>query len=210
MGRHLYVAWGDGVMRIDLVTLKVTPHLIPGKDVHIVVLLPGGELLATNGGTNTATISDANTEAILKDIPVGDEPDVAVYDVASESAFVVDSKSGDLAVVDVATRTAATRIAIGGHLEFAVVDGKGRLYVNVSDKPAIAVLDTRTLQVVARYPLPGCEGPSGLGLDPESGVLQAACANQKAIAVRAADGAVLVTVGIDRIADAVIFLANMG
>jgi hypothetical protein len=43
--RHLYVARGDGVMSVDLETLKVTPRLIPGKHVHAVVPLPGGVCL---------------------------------------------------------------------------------------------------------------------------------------------------------------------
>jgi hypothetical protein len=43
--RRLYVARGDGVMSVDLETLKVTPRLIPGKHVHAVVPLPGGVCL---------------------------------------------------------------------------------------------------------------------------------------------------------------------
>jgi YVTN family beta-propeller protein len=123
----------------------------------------------------------------------------------SKLAFVVNSKSGDLSVVDLTTQVVTTRISLGGELEFAVVDGKGHLYVNISDKPAIAVLDTRTLQIVARYTLPGCQSPSGLGIDPERGVILSVCDNQKAVALHAADGTVIAAVKIDRIPDAVIF-----
>jgi hypothetical protein len=38
-----------------------------------------------------------------------------------------------------------------------------------------------------RYRLPDCRSPSGLALDPESGILVAACDNQVAVAVRAAN-----------------------
>jgi YVTN family beta-propeller protein len=205
VAHRLYVARGDGVMSINLNTMKVTPRLIPGRHVHAVVPLPEGRLLFTNEDSNTATLADPSAGTILGDIPVGDEPDAAVYDPASKSVFVVDSKSGDLAVIDLATRTVTTRIAIGGALEFAVVDGNGRLYVNISDQAAMAVLDTRTRQIVARYPLPGCQKPSGLGIDPESGVILTVCHNQKALALHAADGTVIATVAIDRIPDAVIF-----
>jgi YVTN family beta-propeller protein len=203
--RRLYVARGDGVMSVDLETLKVNPRLIPGKHVHAVVPLPRDRLLVTNGDSNTATIADADAGAITAEISVGDEPDAAVYDPASKLAFVVDRKSGDLAVIDLTTQAVTARIVIGGELEFAVVDGNGHLYVNISDKPAIAVLDTKSLRIVARYPLPGCEAPSGLGIDPETGVILSVCDNQKAVALRAADGTVIATVSIDRIPDAVIF-----
>jgi YVTN family beta-propeller protein len=203
--RRLYVARGDGVMSIDLETLKVTPRFIPGKTVHAVVPLPGGRLLITNGESNVATIANAGTRTIMAEIPVGDEPDAAVYDPASKSAFVVDSKSGDLAVVDLSTRAVTTRIAIGGQLEAAVVDGNGHLYVNISDQSAIAVVDTRTLRIVARYALPGCQKPTGIGIDPESGVILSVCHKQKAVALHASDGTVIATIAIDRIPDAVIF-----
>jgi hypothetical protein len=203
--RHLYVARGDGVMSVDLETLKVTPRLISGKHVHAVVPLPGGGLLTTNEDLNSVTITAAATGTITAEIPVGDEPDAAVYDPTSKSAFVVDCKSGDISVVDLTARTETTRIALGGELEFAVVDGSGRLYVNISDKPAITVLDTRTLRVAAHYSLPGCQRPSGLGIDPESGVILAVCDNQMAVALHAADGTIIATVGIDRIPDTIIF-----
>jgi YVTN family beta-propeller protein len=204
-GRRLYVARGNGVMSIDLETLHVTRHLLPGRHVHSVVPLPGAKLLTTNGDSNTISISDSNSGKVLAEISVGSEPDAAVYDPATKSAFVADSKSGDLAVIDLTAQAVVARLAIGGVLESAVVDGNGRLYVNVADKPGIVVLDTGTHQVVARYSLPSCESPSGLGIDPETGVILSVCDNGKAIALRATDGSPIATVAIDRIADAVIF-----
>ncbi len=54
--------------------------------------------------------------------------------------------------------------------------------------------------------LPGCEGPSALGIDGESGVLVVACANRTALGIRASDATLIAPhLVIDRKPDAVIF-----
>ena len=55
-------------------------------------------------------------------------------------------------------------VPIGGALEFAVVDGEGKLFVNVEDTGEIAVVDTRARKLLTRFKLQGCEEPSGLYL----------------------------------------------
>jgi hypothetical protein len=82
VARRLYVARGDGVMSIDLDTLKATPRLFPGKHVHAVVPLPGGRLLFTNGDSNTATPADTSAGTVLRDIPVGDEPNATFTSIS--------------------------------------------------------------------------------------------------------------------------------
>ena len=53
-------------------------------------------------------------------------------------------------------------VAVGGSLELGAADEQGRFYVNVEDRNEIAVIDTRPRKVVAREPLPGCDGPTGM------------------------------------------------
>jgi hypothetical protein len=206
--RRLYVARTDGVMSVDLDAMKVTPLLIPGQHVHAVVPLPADRLLSTNGDAGTVTIAQASTGKILANIPAGAKPDDALYDPATKSVFVVNGDAGELTVIDVDKPAAVGRISVGSGLEAAVADGHGRLYVNVEDPAAIAVIDTVKRQLVAHYSLPDCQRPTGLGLDPATGILLSSCRNQKAVAMRAADGGVVGTVAIDRIPDAVIFDAE--
>ena len=203
--RRLYVARSDGVMAVDLDTLKVTDRLVPGEHVHAAVPLPNGRLLSTNGDSNTATLSDAATGTVIAQIPTGKKPDAAVFDPASGLVLVMDGDEGDVTLVDPNTGTSPGRIPIGGKLEYAAVDGHGHAFVNVEDKEQIAVLDTAARKVVGHYALPGCDSPTALGLDPTTGLLLATCSNRKAIAVRAATGDVVAHLDIDRIPDAVIF-----
>jgi DNA-binding beta-propeller fold protein YncE len=205
---RLYVARGDGVMSIDLGTGKVTSTLIPGNTVHGVVVLSDGRLLSTNGGTDTATLSDAQGRPIGPAIPTGKKPDAAVFDAKSGLVFVMNGNSGDVTPIDPKTGGPAERIAVGGKLEFAVADGLGHVFVNVEDKAEIAVIDTAARKVAARYPLAGCTEPSGLSLDPGKHVLLAVCQNQKAVAVNAEDGTVVASLEIGKGPDAAIFDAQ--
>jgi DNA-binding beta-propeller fold protein YncE len=206
--RRLYVARGDGVMSIDLATGAVTPSLIPGNLVHAVVPLPGDRILSTNGGTDTATLSDTQGRPIVKDIPTGKKPDAAVFDPKSHLVYVMDGDAGDVTMIDPKTGTSPGRIAIGGKLEFAAADGAGHVFVNIEDKAEMAVIDTATRQVTKRIALSGCEEPSGLALDPEHHVLLSVCQNGKAVAVSATDGGILATLDIGRGPDAAIFDAR--
>jgi DNA-binding beta-propeller fold protein YncE len=206
--RRLYIAHGDAVMVVDLDSGKVEPKSMEGKGLHAVLPLPDGRLLTTNGGNNTATLFVAATGNLLAAIPTGQKPDAAIFDPSSGLALVMNGRSGDVTLVDPKTRTSPGRIQIGGALEYAAADGHGKAFVNIEDKNEIAVLDIVARKVVSRYALPGCDGPTGLAIDPESGLLIAACANGKAIALSVKDGGVAATLPIGLRPDDVIFDPN--
>ena len=204
--RRLYVARGFGVTAVDLDTEQTTRQLVAGQHVHAVIPLPGGRALSTNGDSNTATLFVGKTGEVLAQIVTGKDPDAAAFDPASGLVFVMNAKDGDATLIDPAGGKAVGRLSLGGKPEFAVADGHGRLFVNLEDRNVTAVIDTAARKVIGNYALPGCEGPSALGIDIESEVLVAACANRTAVAIGAADGKVIAThLPIDRKPDAVIF-----
>jgi len=118
---------------------------------------------------------------------------------------VMDGKGGDITLIDPKTASSPGRIAVDGQLERAAVDGHGKVFVNVQDKREIAVVDIAGRKVVARYPLTGCARPSGLALNPSTGLLVVACANKKALAVQSKDGAIAATLTIGERADGAIY-----
>jgi DNA-binding beta-propeller fold protein YncE len=204
--RRLYVARGFGVTAIDLDSEHMTRQLVAGQHVHAVIPLPGGRALSTNGDANTATLFDARSGEVIAQLDTGKDPDAAAFDSSSGLVFVMDAKEGDMTLIDPNGAKVVGRLPIGGKPEFAVTDGHGHLFVNVQDKNKMAVVDTAARKVLRSYDLPGCEGPTALGVDPESGILVAACANRAAVAIRASDGTVVAPhLAIDRKPDAVIF-----
>jgi DNA-binding beta-propeller fold protein YncE len=203
--RRVYVAREDGVMAIDADTLRVTSQLLKGERVHAVVPLPGGLAMSTNGLSNRATLFEQSTGKVLAQIPTGKKPDAAVFDPASKLVLVMDGDDHDMTLVDPAAQKAVGHIELDGSPESAATDGRGRVFVNLSDRSAIAVVNVAERKVVARYQLPDCEDASGLGFDPATDLLVATCANLKAIAVSAKDGHVLATLVIGKYPDAIAF-----
>jgi YVTN family beta-propeller protein len=206
--RRLYIARSDGVMAVDLDSGKVEPKLVEGKRLHSVLPLPDGKALSTNGGSDNATLFEAVTGKVSATIPTGKNPDATVFDPSSGLALVMNGRDGSISLVDPKTATVTGTIDVGGKLEFAAADGHGRAFVNVEDRGEIAVVDIAAKKVVARYALSGCDEPSGLALDPDTGVLVAACDNNKALAVQSKDGAVLATLPIGGRPDTTIFDAE--
>lgn len=93
-------------------------------------------------------------------------------------------------------------IALGGKPEFAAVDGKGTIYVNIEDKSELVHLDAQKMTVLHRWPLAPCTEPSGLALDNKNHRLFAGCDNKMMAVIDANSGKVVTTVPIGEGVDA--------
>ena len=173
--RRIYVAKGPAIMAVDADSGKVTPQLTTADRSHSPVPLPGGRLLVTNGGSDTAVFVDARTGKALGSVATGKGPDGAIYDPKSGLAFVMAHQGGEVTFVDVAKQAAVATIPVGNTLEFAAVDGKGRLWVNDEKTSEIISVDIKGRKVLGRYKLDGCEGPTGLAYAAAADRLVASC-----------------------------------
>lgn len=199
------VTRGGAVMAVDTSSGKVNPAFAPGTRLHIAMPVgDGSEVLLTNGGSDTAVFVDAATGATLATAPTGKGPDAAAYDAASHLVLVMDHAGGDVTLIDARTRQRVGAIEVGGALEEAAVDGQGHAFVNVESKNEIAVLDLAARKVTARYPLAGCDGPTGLAYDARDGLLIAACDGATAL-VEARTGKVVDLLPTGKGADGVAF-----
>jgi YVTN family beta-propeller protein len=187
--QRLYVAHGDRVTAFDLRTGKAADKLVAGQRVHAALAIPGThEVLSTNGETNNATLFDGRTGQVRATVPTGTRPDAAAYDPATRTVWVMNPGSGDVTVIDPASAKVLATVPIGGSLEMGEADGRGRMYVNVEDKNEVAVLDTRARKLVSRFPLEGCEEPSGIAVDREANEIMSACGGNAVAIVSAPDG----------------------
>jgi DNA-binding beta-propeller fold protein YncE len=160
---RIYVAHGSSVMMIDTASGKVTPSFAAGDHLHAVVPVPNSNLIVTtNSGDMTAKVIDARTGALVASIPTPKDPDSAIYDPHTGRVVVIGGDGGTITLIDPKAAKAVGEIDVGGDLEFAVPDGKGRLFVNAADKNEIVVVDLDAKKVVARYPMSGCLRPTGL------------------------------------------------
>jgi DNA-binding beta-propeller fold protein YncE len=203
--RTLLLGTETGVMAVDLDSRKITPQLVPGALVHIALPLPHGLAVSTNGSTRTVTLFEVTTGRQVASIPAGHHPDAAAFDEKSGLVFVTDVLGNEATLVDPTAQTSPGRIDLGSSPEFVAGDGQGKMYVNMAERNAVAVVDLAARKVSGSFPLPGCSGPTGIAIDRATGTLAVSCENRTAILLRASDGMILGRVKIGAGADAVIF-----
>jgi DNA-binding beta-propeller fold protein YncE len=201
---RLYIARTDAVSVADIPTGSVTTLAPAHKGHQVLVLDHGATVFQTDGATGLARFIDAHSGAILAEVPVGTDPDAALFDYATGLVAVMNAGDGTISLIDPVKRVAVGRITVGGGLEFAVADGAGTLFVNIEDGNAIARVDLVGRKLLGRIALPGCEGPTGLALVSGSSRLITACANKVALVVNAASGAIMATLPIGEGPDAVL------
>jgi YVTN family beta-propeller protein len=211
VAQRLYIGRPDGVTAIDLKSGKATDRIVPGQRVHAALAIPGTQdVISTNGASNSATLFDGKTGKVRATIPTGTKPDAAAYDPATRTVWIMNPGSSDVTVVDPASAKVLATIPVGGSLELGVADGAGRMYVNVEDENEVAVLDTRSRKLLSRFPLQGCEGPTGISYDPSSREIVSACAENAVAIVSAHDGRQIARVPIGKGADGAAFDAKRG
>src|SRR5487761_2584350 len=178
--KRLFITRGDHVDVYDTTLGRVVGSIADTPGVHGVALAPGlNRGFTSNGRSNTVTVFELSSLKVLATLPAGKKPDAIVYDPFTKRVFAANGESGTLTTIDAARSEVLATVNIGGKLEFAAVDGKGRLYVNVESKNALAVVDTVKLSVVARHDLSAtCDEPAGLAIDPATERLFVGCRNQ--------------------------------
>jgi YVTN family beta-propeller protein len=202
---RLFVTRGTRVTVVDMRTDSAAGEVPNTAGVHGVALAP--ELsrgFTSNGRDSSVTVFDLKTLATIANVKLpARNPDAIVYDPASGRVFTMNGGSGNATAIDARTNAIAGTVALGGRPEFAAVDGAGKLFVNLEDSSAIVAVDTRKLQVLARWPIAPGEEPTGLALDRAHGRLFSGCGNRKLVVVDAAKGAVIDTLPIGQGVDAV-------
>ena len=97
------------------------------------------------------TMWDSNTLKVLKTFDIEGRPDGIVFDPFNERVWVLSHTPPDATIIDAKEGAVIGTLALGGGPEQAVSDGKGKIYVNISDKANIAVVDAKHMTVTAHY-----------------------------------------------------------
>jgi len=205
-----------GVTAIDLKSGKLTPALVTGKQTHGLAILGDGTVAVDDSATKTVTVFNGEDGKIVATIstaesnPVngGHALDAMVLDPASGLVMAINGNSGLAVLIDIKQAKVVGTISVGGEPEFAVADGKGRVYVNVGHEKTseIVGVDVGSRKVVQKIPLKGCEGPTGLAYDQGNDLLISVCGDNGVTKfIRAADGHETKSLNVGKGADAVMF-----
>jgi hypothetical protein len=140
-------------------------------------------------GRGYAMNGDAGSVVIV--VKAGKDPDSFTYEPVTKRVFVMNSSSANATAINAKDGTLAGTVVLGGQPEAVVSDGKGKVYVNLTDKDQIAEVDAETMKVTHRWPLAPGTGPSGLAIDRKTRRLFSACDNQKMVIMNADTGKVV-------------------
>ena len=196
---RLYYGRGTRMQVLDLETGKVVGEIPDTPGIHGVALAPGlGRGFTSNGRDSSVTIFDLKTLAVLGRVPVGRNPDAIIYEPVTKRILVFNAGSRSATAIDAASGTVVGTVALDGRPEFAVADGRGKVFVNLEDSSAVAGFDAKSLKVESRWPLVGGEGPSGIALDRVHHRLFSVCGNEKMVVLDSRTGKVVATLPIGK------------
>ncbi|HWA62382.1 MAG TPA: hypothetical protein VG939_13460 [Caulobacteraceae bacterium] len=204
--RRVYLTHGTSLIEIDADTGKANMAFAAGDHLHGVVAVPGTDVLVmSSSADDTARLIDARDGRTLASIPVAaKDADGVAYDPATGDVVVISADGGALTLIDPRQRKAVGSLALGTPLEFGAPDGAGAFYVNLSDADQVAVVDLKAMKVTARYPLPGCDKPTGLAYV-SGGRVIADCRNGGVDILDAHTGKALATFTVGGFPDAVLY-----
>ncbi len=130
----------------------------------------------TNGQSNTVSVINTGTNAVMATIPVGQVPVCAAPSPDGSRVYVVNSSSNSISVINTATNLVIATILVSPpdySPVTAVVSPDGTtLYVTVSDPGLILVINTSTNTITASIPMGTAPnglsiGPAGLAISPD-------------------------------------------
>jgi DNA-binding beta-propeller fold protein YncE len=166
-------------MVIDLDTDKVVGDISNTLGVHGIAVAPELNLgFTSNGRANTSTVFDLKTLKFVGEVKTGRNPDCIVYDPASKKVFTFNGRDKDATVFDAISRKVVRTIPLGGKPEYAVTNGKGKIYVNIEDTNEVVEIDSHKGRALRRFLLKPCDEPSGMGLDTIHGRVFSGCHNR--------------------------------
>jgi YVTN family beta-propeller protein len=210
-GGRLFISRSTHVMVVDAEKGTVVGDIPDTQGVHGIALVEDiGKGYTSNGRASTVTVFDLKTLKVLKQIPVGKNPDAIMYDPASKRVFTMNGASNDATAIDTKTDTVAGTIPLEGRPEFAVSDERGHVFVNLEDKSAVVEFDPSKLSVLARWPIAPGEEPSGLAIDRKHSRLFSTGANKTLVVLDASTGKVVTTLPIGGGVDAAGFDPETG
>jgi YVTN family beta-propeller protein len=191
---QLYIPRTNHVMVVDTVTGKVSGDVEGLVNARDIVLDDSGKYGyvtdATDGTAGFVRVFDRSTLKLVASVPTGLIPYTMVFDQATKSVFVFNSRGRSATVLDSTTNQVSATIPLGGRPSAAVADGKGNVFVTLPALGEITRIDTIAKKITASWQLAPCTGPTELAIDNIGHQLFTVCEDHKLVAINTDTGLV--------------------
>jgi DNA-binding beta-propeller fold protein YncE len=175
-GDRLFLAAEDHGT-LEVFKLSTGEHLktVMGVETpHSILFMPEqNRLLVTDTGAGMTKILDATTYAVLGSIKLTPGADSVGWDAPRGRLYVVtggkdvDMKDCFVEEIDPVTGQEFSKVHFdSNHAEAMAVEQNGdRIFINITDKNYLAVIDKRTAAVIARWPVKEAEQNAPIAMD---------------------------------------------
>ena len=176
-GSKLYIAHGPVVQVVDVNEGKLIGEVKGLHDAHEIALDDHGQYgYVSDGESNDVKVFDRGTLEIVAEIPTGKNPRAVVFEPSSRLVFVICPMTSEEArtshrtgstqrnpsldsivkstvtVIDADTQKPLADLLLPGKAGFAQADGKGVVYLNITDRNQIAYFDAQAIESRLRKP----------------------------------------------------------
>jgi DNA-binding beta-propeller fold protein YncE len=166
--RRLFVAaLGNNTVEVLDVGAGIHVKSLPGfREPQGIAIAPDAKVAAVaNGQGEGLQLLNADDYRTVRTIALGDDSDNVRYDAAARRLYV-GFGSGALAAVDPADGRIVGEVKLAGHPESFQLERSGsRAFVNVPGANQIAVVDRRTMNIVATWPVTTARANFPMALD---------------------------------------------
>lgn len=197
-----------GVTVFDVRRHRVMMTIADSAGANMATLAPEFDRGYTTNGDGSTTVFRLSTLRTIARTKLGDSADAAFLDPATKQLVFTMGDSHQLTFVDARTGAITGRLHMeAGELEGVAPDGQGGLYVVERDLGKVAKVDAARRAVVAEWPLPRCDLPTGMALDHAHGRLFLGCKGDHPVltVLDVATGAIVAQPEIGRGNDGVVF-----
>jgi DNA-binding beta-propeller fold protein YncE len=171
------------------------------------------EIFVTDGSEGSLHIFNGTTYKALKTVKLLTDADATAYDPVSHYLYIANGgldaglDYGLLSIVDTSTGQRVGDIKIDSNrLEAMVLEKSGsRLFLNATEKNAIAVIDRKKQAVVATWPASGCHVNASVAIDESRHRLFVACRDGNLVVLDSDTGKVLQTLPISTGVDDMVY-----
>jgi DNA-binding beta-propeller fold protein YncE len=186
--RRVYLSHGTEVKVMDADKGTLIGNITGFKQVHgIAVAQELGRGFISDGAQGKVIVFDLKTLKVTGEVKAENDADCVIYDPASKQVFSMNGDSHNSTAIDAKKAEVVETIPLGGAPEFAVSDGKGKIYVNLEDKNEVVAIDSKTRAILSRWPVAPAGGPTALAMDTRHGRLFSAGRNPAMLVVMDAD-----------------------
>jgi DNA-binding beta-propeller fold protein YncE len=177
--QRIFASHGGIVEVVDIKAGKPVGQITQLHGVHgIAVASDVGKGFISNGQSNSVTIFNLKTLEKTGEPATGQNPDAICYEPKTQRIFTMNGRSNDSTAINAKNNEIIGSFPIGEKPENCVVDGAGKLYVNIENSSEVVEIDAAKPGVTRRTSLAPCEGPSGLAIDVKNKKLFSVCGNK--------------------------------